>query len=126
MAALQDSLTNLGQFQIPRPKCVGMEFITIRGSHSGFYRSINKSVAIKYGIVQQKNGLMANKRPTIPENWISQEKNAQNRPKGGIIPEEPETEPTPDYEQQGGENGRKWCENGRNMQIMIFIFKFGR
>ena len=122
MAALQDSLTNLGQFQIPRPKCVGMEFITIRGSHSGFYRSINKNVAIKYGIVQQKNGLMANKRPTIPENWIVQEKKAQNGPKGGIIPEEPEMEPTPDYEQQAEENGGKWYENGRNIPIIMFIF----
>lgn len=94
MAAVPDSLANLGSFQIPRPKCVGMEFVTIRGSRSGFYRSINRSVALKYGLIQQRQ---AGRRPTIPDGWVA--------PLGAGIPEEPEIEPTPDYEEKGNGQG---------------------
>ncbi|CAK5033384.1 unnamed protein product [Meloidogyne enterolobii] len=114
MTTVKDSIFDLGQFQIPRPKCIGMEFVTIRGTHSGFYRSINKNIAQKYGLQQRNFEVPSTKRPSIPEEWTKNNEESVNKIKNkkennnGSIPEEPENvlEPLPDYEVEGNE-GKK-------------------
>uniref|UniRef100_A0A914LC82 Uncharacterized protein n=1 Tax=Meloidogyne incognita TaxID=6306 RepID=A0A914LC82_MELIC len=114
MTTVKDAIFDLGQFQIPRPKCIGMEFVTIRGTHSGFYRSINKNIAQKYGLQQRNFEVPSTKRPSIPEEWTKNNEESVNKIKNkkennnGSIPEEPENvlEPLPDYEVEGNE-GKK-------------------
>jgi hypothetical protein len=86
-----------------------MEFVTMRGSRSGFYRTINKSVALKYGMVQQRNSTASQRRPTIPEGWWPTElgRGGKKGPGASSIPEEPEAEPKPDYEVPTGEEEQK-------------------
>ncbi|KAL3103198.1 hypothetical protein niasHS_002384 [Heterodera schachtii] len=105
-------------FEIPRPKCVGMEFIPISGRY-GYYQTVNKSVAIKYGLSQQRTE-QQKQRPKLPNDWRqmegkeeAEEKRTQRKvgdegngkteqngrqskaQQGGAV-----AEPTPDYDQQ--------------------------
>ncbi|KAF7632935.1 hypothetical protein Mgra_00007637 [Meloidogyne graminicola] len=102
-----DPLCSLGNFQIPRPKCIGMEFVAIKGTHSGFYRTINKNIAFKYGISQQRTFGVSTRRPSIPKEWTNIKKNnneneerESSKSNNGSISEENEvvSEPLPDYE----------------------------
>ncbi|KAL7079671.1 hypothetical protein ACQ4LE_001117, partial [Meloidogyne hapla] len=124
MTTVRDSIFDLGQFQIPRPKCIGMEFVTIRGTHSGFYRSINKNIALKYGLLQQRNlEVSATKRPSIPEEWTknNEEDERKNKKNNGSIPEEPEnvSEPLPDYEIEGNERNEERKESITTIAIKM-------
>ena len=130
MAAVRDSICGLGQFQIPRPKCIGMEFITVRGTHTGFYRSINKNIALKYGLLQQRNyGVSTSRRPSIPEQWTNKNNSDEERRKNnnGSIPEEPEvvSEPLPDYEIDGeGKKEVKTSNVAMNMRYVNVLNDF--
>uniref|UniRef100_A0A914EAX0 Uncharacterized protein n=1 Tax=Acrobeloides nanus TaxID=290746 RepID=A0A914EAX0_9BILA len=88
MAAVRDSLCNIGPLEIPRPKCEGFQFIPTRG-RMGFYRSIKRDGG-KYGL---KINTQGPRRPALPDAFIRStsvengQENAQN------IPEPPKSAP---------------------------------
>ncbi|KAL3117967.1 hypothetical protein niasHT_005210 [Heterodera trifolii] len=110
-------------FEIPRPKCVGMEFIPISGRY-GYYQTVNKSVAIKYGLSQQRTE-QQKQRPKLPNDWRQMEEKEeaeekrtqrkmgdrcngkteqngrQNKAQGGAV-----AEPMPDYDEQQQQQGK--------------------
>uniref|UniRef100_A0A7E4VL56 Myozenin-3 n=1 Tax=Panagrellus redivivus TaxID=6233 RepID=A0A7E4VL56_PANRE len=71
----RDSFCELGNLQIPRPKCNGFQFVPTRG-RMGFYRSIKRD-GEKYG-VQIKS--QCQRRPGLPNLW-------QNGTDGATVPE---------------------------------------
>uniref|UniRef100_A0A183CE76 Sialyltransferase n=1 Tax=Globodera pallida TaxID=36090 RepID=A0A183CE76_GLOPA len=101
-----EHICSMDTFEIPRPKCVGMQFVPIRGRY-GYYQTVNKGVAIKYGLTQQQ------RRPMLPDNWVEvAEREADEQRQfvddglgrfgRRLKAQRPESEPTPDYDNATG------------------------
>uniref|UniRef100_A0A914GUS2 Uncharacterized protein n=1 Tax=Globodera rostochiensis TaxID=31243 RepID=A0A914GUS2_GLORO len=83
-----------------------MQFVPIRGRY-GYYQTVNKGVAIKYGLTQQQ------RRPMLPNNWVEVAEREADEQRQFVDDglgrfgrrqkdQRPESEPTPDYDNETG------------------------